>query len=151
MRTSIARLTLIMALLAPCGTALGQSDLSAETQKDIRKLMELTGSRNLIVQIMNQVLGPVKQAMPNVPEEFWTNFMAKIDTGKLIDMTVPIYAKHFTHEEIKELLAFYQKPIGQKVIATLPAVMQESMLAGQKWGQKLGQQVVEELKAAGYQ
>lgn len=150
MRTTIVPLTLIITLLAPCWSALGQSVPSAEMQEDIRNLMEITGAGNLAVQMMNQMLIPMKQSMPNVPEEFWAKFMAKVDTGELINMTVPIYAKYFTHDEIKQLLAFYRTPLGQKVIGTLPAVMQESMMAGQKWGEKLSQQLVDELKAEGY-
>jgi len=150
MRTTIVPLAIVMTLLAPCWSALGQSVPSAEMQEDIRSLMEVMGAGNLAVQMMNQMLGPMKQAMPNVPEEFWAKFMAKLDMSEVIDMIVPIYAKYFTHDEIKQLLAFYRTPLGQKVIATLPAVIQESMLAGQKWGEQLGQQVVDELKAEGY-
>jgi hypothetical protein len=97
------------------------------------------------------MLTPLKQAMPSVPDEFWARIMSKMDTNELMDRTVPIYAKYFTHDEIKELLAFYGTPLGQKVIATLPAVLQESMVAGQEWGKQLGQKVVDELKAEGYE
>ena len=151
MRAAIVPLTLVVALIAPCGSGLCQSNPSTELKEDIRKLMEVTGAGNLAVQMMNQMIGPMREVNPNAPEEFWTRFMAKVDTEELIELIVPIYAKYFTHDEIKQLLAFYRTPLGQKVIATLPAVMQESMVAGAKWGEQLGQQVVDELKAEGYQ
>ena len=151
MRTAMVRLTLVITLLASCGSAPSQSAPSAGMQEDIRRLMEVSGAGNLAVQVMNQMLSPIKRAMPKVPEEFWTKFMAKVDTDELIDVTIPIYAKYFTPDEIKQLLAFYQTPLGQKVIATLPAVMQESMVAGQKWGQQLVPRLFDELKAEGHQ
>ncbi len=100
---------------------------------------------------MNQMLIPMKQAIPDVPDEFWTKFLAKVDANELVELIVPIYAKHFTHDEIKQLLAFYQTPLGQKMIANQPAIMQESMEAGQEWGGQLGRQVAKELEAEGYQ
>ena len=92
----------------------------------------------------------MKQAIPDVPEEFWTKFMAKVDASELTELIVPIYAKYFTHDEVKQLLAFYQTPLGQKMIANQPAIMQESMEAGQKWGGQLGARVARELEAEGY-
>jgi hypothetical protein len=61
--------------------------------------------------------------------------------GELIDQVIPVYDKHFTHQEILELLAFYQTPIGKKTILVLPKVTNESMLAGQRWGQSLGPEI----------
>ena len=151
MKTAIVRLTLVIMLLAPCGSALGRSAPSAEKQEDIRRLMEVMGAGQMGLQMMNQMLGPMKEMMPEVPEEIWTRFIAKVDPGELTELIVPIYAEYFTHDEIKGLLAFYRTPLGKKVIATMPAIMQESMVAGQKWGEQLAQEVVDELKAEGYQ
>ena len=44
----------------------------------------------------------------------------------------PLYARHFTVDEIRQLAAFYRSPIGVKMLATMPAVMSESMALGQK-------------------
>lgn len=150
MKAAIFTLTFLAALIVPYGDSLCNEGQSTELQQDIRRLMDVTGAGNLGVQMMNQMLVPIKQSMPDVPDEFWTRVMAKVDANELTDMVVPIYAEYFTHEEIKQLLAFYDTPLGQKVIATLPAIMQESMAAGQKWGEQLGQQIHDELKAEGY-
>ena len=50
---------------------------------------------------------------------------------------VPVYHNNFTHEEIKGLLQFYATPLGKKVIQTLPAVVQQSMAAGQNWSESM--------------
>ena len=149
-RTAVAQLGILIVMLLPSAEALGQNTPSEALEADIRELMAMTGAGNVGVQVMNQMLAPMQQARPGVPAEFWDRFMEKVDPGELVDMTVPIYARHFTHEEIKELVAFYKTPLGQKVIATLPAVMQESMAAGQKWGEELGRKIANELRAEGY-
>jgi len=46
---------------------------------------------------------------------------------------VQIYAHDFTEEELRALLAFLQKPLGQKVMAKLPLVIQDGGLAGQQY------------------
>ncbi len=150
MRAVVASLAVVTALIVPVRPALCQAEPSAELYEDIRKLMELTGAGNLAVQILHQMLEPMRRALPQVPEEFWARFMAKVDTDEIIDMTVPIYSKHLTHDEIEQLLEFYQSPVGRKLIAALPSIMSESMQAGQRWGEQLARQVREELEAEGY-
>ena len=36
-----------------------------------------------------------------------------------------VYARHFTAQELHELLAFYKSPVGAKALQTMPAVMAE--------------------------
>ena len=60
----------------------------------------------------------------------------------------PVFSKHFTVAEIKELTAFYESPIGQKFISTTPTVMQESTtMMTEKYApqlQKIGNNIAEE-------
>ena len=44
--------------------------------------------------------------------------------SELVDMTARIYASHFTEAELKELLAFYQSPIGRKALVEEPTVLE---------------------------
>jgi uncharacterized protein len=46
--------------------------------------------------------------------------------------TVAIYARHFTEDEMHQVSAFYKSPVGAKMLASMPQLMQESMLASQK-------------------
>jgi hypothetical protein len=42
-------------------------------------------------------------------------------------ISVPLYAKYFSEQELRELLTFYATPVGQKVIVRLPELLTESM------------------------
>lgn len=112
----------------------------------IRELLVLTGAANLGMQMMDQMLEPMKQMMPEVPESFWQDFMAEVDPDEMNDLIVPIYAKHFTLEEIESLIAFNKTPLGQKLIKKMPLIMQESMTAGQVWGQSLAERALEKYR-----
>lgn len=154
MRGRFARLMFCVvapAMMVLSGTLVAQETPSEEMKQDIRHLMQATGAGDMARQMMSQMISGMRQSMPNVPGEFWDSFMSKVDTDELIELMVPIYAKYFTHAEVKELAAFYETPLGQKMIRTMPAVMQESMAAGQQWGQQIGRLVASELQAQGLQ
>lgn len=39
----------------------------------------------------------------------------------------PLYDKYFTEDELKELIAFYKSPVGQKSISVTPSLLAEAM------------------------
>lgn len=134
------------------------SPLYAQTSKakteDIKRLMEMTGAKNIATQfasaITQQMFMMLRAGNPEIPDrafevmanELMAFFSEKMSApGGLLDLTIPVYDKHFTHKEIKELLAFYESPIGKKVIQTLPQVTSESMAIGQRWGESLGPEI----------
>ena len=121
-----------------------------EKLNDIRTLLEVTGAANLAMQVMNQLITSFKASSPEVPDSFWDKFIREVNPRDLVDLVVPIYDKYFTQQEIKDLLAFYKTPLGEKTITVTPLLMRESMAAGQLWGEKIGQRVILKLKEKGY-
>jgi uncharacterized protein len=89
--------------------------------------------------------------MPNVPPTFWDEFQKEIDPNKLTEMCIPPYEKHLSHDDVKELIKFYESPVGQKLVKVQPQIMQECMQIGQKWGEEIGQKVVAKMKEKGIQ
>jgi hypothetical protein len=96
---------------------------------------------------MTQMIGSMKKAMPNVPEKFWGDFMKEVHTDELINLIVPIYDRNLTHDDVKQLIKFYESPTGKKFVAVLPKISQESMVVGEKWGRDLAQRVIHKLQA----
>ena len=121
-----------------------------EFQKDIRKLMELTGSKDIGMQVIEQMIGMFKQSYPHVPGEFWDEFLDAVDPDELVNLVIPIYERHLTHEDVQILIEFYSTPTGRKLIAAQPKIVEESMLAGQTWGTQLGEEVARKLQEQGY-
>jgi hypothetical protein len=116
-----------------------------QKQKDIRKLLKITGSGELGTQVMSQMIGSMKKAMPNVPDKFWGDFMKEVRTEELIDLIVPVYDRNLAQEDIKELIRFYESPTGKKFVSVLPKITQESMVVGEKWGRELAERVIKKL------
>jgi hypothetical protein len=67
--------------------------------------------------------------------------------SELVEATARIYASHFTEQELKELLAYYQSPIGQKAIAEEPKIIEQSMASAGSWGDNLAQEVMASMRA----
>jgi hypothetical protein len=136
-------------------------ETSAAKRSDIRKLMEATGSFNLPARFAaaasQSIFRALKAERPELHEralevmqrELVALFAEQMNApGGLVEKVVPVYDKHFTHQEIREILSFYQTGTGRKAIAVLPRVISESMLIGQDWAESLGPEIDRRIDAA---
>jgi hypothetical protein len=125
-------------------------------EADIRQLMDVTGAKDLGQQLMEagiaQFRASVTESQPDNPrakqfaDAFAQRFEKHFDPRALTDTVIPIYDKHLSTEDLRELLAYYQSPFGQRMLKVLPEVARESQAAGFKLGQKAAEQAVEDLK-----
>jgi hypothetical protein len=122
----------------------------AGKESDIRKLLALTKAGEIGTQVASQMIEQMRGSMPQVPDQFWEDFKRGMDPNSLIDLIIPIYSRHFTHDDIRQMIAFYDSPLGRKMTSELPAIMQESMQVGSQWGAALSRQIMERLKDHGY-
>lgn len=107
--------------------------------------------------MMNQTMESIRPMMNNslppgdyrdkLIDLFLAKFRSKIEPQHMLDMAVPIYDKHLSHEEIKGLIQFYQTPLGQKTLTELPQMMSELQTEGQSWGRTMGQDSMQEVLA----
>ncbi|MBE8966730.1 DUF2059 domain-containing protein [Nostocales cyanobacterium LEGE 12452] len=121
-----------------------------EKTNNIKKLFEITGVKNISRQIITQLLNDLKSDYPQVPQKVWDNFAAEFKSDEIVNEIVPVYKKYFTNEEIKQLIRFYQTPLGQKTITVLPQLYQESYEVGKRYGIAAAQRALKKLEAEGY-
>ena len=88
----------------------------------------------------------MKQALPGAPDEFWVSFRKRAKPEDLVEMLVPIYVKNVDDSDLEELIRFYSSPTGQHFLDKQPLIMQESMKAGQEWGERMAQEAIDEMK-----
>ena len=123
---------------------------SPSKHEDLKELMELTGAGQLGIQVMEQMIGSFKQGNTGIPDKFWDEFMSEVNVNELVELVIPIYGKYLTRNDVKQLIKFYKTPVGEKLIEVQPMIMQESMMIGQEWGQKIAEKVIKSLKEKGY-
>lgn len=142
-------LALILSIAQPVLSAATPQTKAAKAEQ-IEELLELTGSEDQYIQIMNLVVASVKQSFPEVPNDWWERFLAKVDPTEIDALVAVIYDKYFTAEEITALIEFNRTSVGRAINAKMPMVMQESFVVGQQWGQSLAEEVLLELEADGW-
>lgn len=140
---------------APSSTTVGPLKIDSGKEADIRRLMDLVGTRALVTQMMDSMEMNIKPLMTNSfpPGEyreklialFFAKFHSRAGAQQLLDLAVPAYDKYYTHEEIRGLIEFYGTPLGQKMVTVLPRLMGDLQAAGQKWGGQLGQDCMMEV------
>lgn len=116
----------------------------------LKEFLEVSGAAKMGEQVVSSMIEMFKSSYSDVQNEFWNEFKKEIKSDQLVDLVTPIYAKHYTEDELNELIAFYKSPIGQKTVNLLPVITEESMAVGQQWGMDIANKALQKLKENGH-
>lgn len=86
--------------------------------------------------IPEQILSMIEQQAPALPESVKAEVQAMFSEEALLslmDRMVPIYAKYYTQQDMDDLIAFYDTPLGKKLSTVQPQITLESMSVAQQW------------------
>jgi len=123
-----------------CSTAMAE-DLTPAKRQEVLRLIEAMGGKELIQQYVRQNLGLVKKFRPDIPADKMPMVEREISAfvtekiaapGGLADQVLPVFAKRFTPQEMRELTAFYESPVGQKAVAVMPSAMKDAKDVAQR-------------------
>jgi hypothetical protein len=142
---------LALSLAAPAFSQTARTAEDEALEASIRELIEVTNTRQIAERMLDQIFEAYEKIIPEVPKEAWPKFRADMKTSDFVDLVVPIYAKHFTRQDIEGLIGFYKSPLGRKVSEKQGVIAQECMAAGILFGQEVARKVLEELVQRGYQ
>lgn len=121
--------------------------------KDIETFLNINGSVTAYDMAFDQIISHFRQIRSGAPESLWADMRSQIlanEVQSLNKLLVPIYKRHFSHAEIKALIAFYQSPAGEKFTGTIGLITREASEISQEWAIGLGKKIVEYLEQAGY-
>jgi len=162
MRRNFSPPALCLALVLWASGAIAQSP-SADAMAVARELVVTMRSADQFKALMPIIIGNLKPAIvqnrPEVERDYdaivplmLEAMNARVDG--LIDEITVLYARSFTVAELTDITTFYRGPTGQKFLEKLPAITQESMAIGQKFGQtvvaEIQNRIVEELRKRGH-
>ena len=75
----------------------------------------------------NQMRAKLSESTLRMSKRIKTLFVERIDMQQLIeDITLSVYDKHFSVDELRDLVAFYKSPTGKKVMEVTPVMLSES-------------------------
>jgi hypothetical protein len=141
--------------VADAARAQRQPKIDPAKEADIRRLLDVAGSRAMAMQMMAEMEKNIRPLLTNsfpageyrekLIDLFFEKFHSKLDSEKLLDLAIPVYDKYLSDEDVKGLIQFYSSPLGQKAINTLPKLVSECTQAGQKMGEQLGRESMMEV------
>lgn len=119
-------LTVIIVFLTQAGFA--QDTFKA----DVQKMLELTGSTA-------QADIAKKQILTMVPDTKKAEFVKEFDAlvPAYLVYLEKFYMENFTHEEIKQMIKFYETPVGRKLTEKAGGLAEATTQAAQDWAPKI--------------
>src|SRR5215469_15071202 len=140
----ILRIFALLALVAAAGVpaamrpAMAQDAPSAETLAAARDLVALI-SKDTINQMATQMIGQIwplierdlRSKQPSITAEQVAGLRKEYERifieylANLMSDAPTLYARHFSADELHQLVAFYRSPLGQKSLHVLPQLTAE--------------------------
>jgi hypothetical protein len=114
--------------------------------KHLHQLLDAMGVLRMGPQMLKGIISQMNSAYPKADSAFWDEYLKEIDFQPLVDKVIPIYDKNFSDEDILQLLAFYQSPVGKKFVEKIPVITQEALQAGMEWGKEMSEKILEKLE-----
>lgn len=146
---SLAAMSLLLLLLCLAPALRAQSTPAATKEASIRKLLILIDARGTFKTAIDTQLSALKKTVTQIPAKFWDEVLKEIDSDKFVELLIPVYDKHFSSDEIEGLIAFYETPLGKKLISSLPQILAEAAAIGDKYGQEIATRVIQRMQAEG--
>jgi hypothetical protein len=114
--------------------------LTASHLASASQLIESTGMTGARLAAMRGQMIESMSVTIHIPEKNkqkfindMNNFMNKyLPLESFKGKFVRLYAETFTEDELNQLISFYRSPLGEKILAKLPVLMQKGMLMNQE-------------------
>jgi hypothetical protein len=117
----------------------------------ITRYIEATQILTYYDQVVSDVLDKYRKNFPAVEPAFWQEFKAyHTEPTDLYKRLVPIYAKHFSESDLREVLKFFESPSGRKYTAVLPMLGRETGTVVRKFEEQLNKDIIQQLRNSGY-
>jgi hypothetical protein len=147
----IGLLAVVVSLNEPARAQSPDADAQAAA-RDLIATIKLGDQFEAVLPMIFKAMKPaIVQNRPDVDRNFdalMPVLQQKMNArvSELEDSFVMIYASNFSAAELRDVIAFYKSPTGQKFLAKTPIVTQQTMAAGQKFGQTAGAEAQKEMK-----
>lgn len=128
-----------------------------------KQILEIKGANEIYQPLVRGVIEKAKNQfmqtnfmwskdLNEVAAKLQKDFAPKVN--ELVDTSARIYASHFTEAELRDLLTFYQSPVGRKAIVEEAKALDESMAYAGEFGDSFSDEIIarmrDEMKKRGH-
>jgi uncharacterized protein len=92
----------------------------------------IDSNRKLSEEQKRAAVAKLDRDLPQVVAAIQGIFSDPATVDEMLRETEQLYARHFTAAELDQIAAFYRTPVGAKMLASMPQLMNESMQIGQR-------------------
>jgi hypothetical protein len=126
-----------LALLLCSTSVLAAAPAASPHEQAARELYAMIGGQDMAKQVGNAMVAQMASNPALAPyQDVMMSWVQKIFAGGTLDAEmVRLYAETFSESELRQLIAFYKTPIGQKALQKMPELQQKGMAIGQKLAQ----------------
>lgn len=133
---------LILIIVLSCSLQLQAQKNEQIIDEKIIELLEITGAKKNVDQVITQILEYYKSyGLSEEEVDLFYDEIKKNNYQDFFDLLIPIYKKHYTLKEIDAIIDFYKSDVGQSVLTKTPLILQESMEIGYQWGEIIGEKI----------
>ncbi|NLF40097.1 DUF2059 domain-containing protein [bacterium] len=115
--------------LALSGADINVAEAAREKRALVHELLRITSTKEQAQQIFATMIR-------DMPKESQVAMSEILNVDEMVAQVVPVYEKHYSSEELRGIIAFYNTPIGQRMLAVQPLIIQDSMIVMKVYVQK---------------
>ena len=136
--TSMLRSIALAAALAFSATAACAStkDLARELLEAIRLTQQIERTMAVVADRTAEFMRQSRPQMAAAEAAAYGQIYAaelKARSGDLVDEIANLYAKEYSEDDLRQIIAFYKSPIGQKYLDTQPKLTASGASLGKAW------------------
>jgi len=138
---------------APSAWAQQPSANAIATAKEILEIKGAAGLyQNVIPNVVEQAKNVFLQTNPMLSKDL-NEVAAQMRKDlasrqkEIADQIAKAYASRFSEQELKDMISFYKTPLGRKMLAEEPQLVEQTMTAVRNWADKLSDEVIGKYRA----
>jgi uncharacterized protein len=125
----------------PTAVAAAQA-IDPAKRADILHLLDLMGTKTAIARMGPTLMAQMQQfshdaasseQQKRLMQDTMARMQARIDSGAFEDLYVSIYDKYFTDDDIRQMIQFYESPVGRKLVDKQPDITKDVFAASMQW------------------
>lgn len=116
-----------------------ETDVDPEKASLIEQYIELSNEKETVIQSVKKPL----ELNPQIPNEVLQEYINRLE-AEYVDLVTPIYAKHYTVEQLEALVEFFQSDVGQSIAKRRQEVSREAFNRVSSWGQRTMREIMKE-------
>lgn len=154
--TGLMRVSAVAAMLVALGSPVYAQGKPTKTQIDLaREYFVIKGAHNIFEAVIPGVIEQGKNTLlaqnpalqkdlDEIAGQLRAEYAPRVN--EVLTEVATVYASSFTEQELKDLLAFYKSPLGKKLTAQEPSVLERGMSLGQQWALKFSDEVMARMR-----